>query len=99
MTPLPLGMDMKESAFFRERLNDIDIVLLDFAMPKLNGVESFGELIRIESDVKVILCSGYTEDVVLETFPANVLLVFLHKPYKMEDMKGELEKLLIGTTD
>ncbi|MGP8282555.1 MAG: response regulator [Desulfomonilaceae bacterium] len=31
---------------FRERLNDIDLVMLDFAMPKMNGVEAFGELIR-----------------------------------------------------
>ena len=54
---------------FRERMNEIDLVMLDYKMPKMNGVEAFGELIRIKPDVKVILSSGYTEDVVFESFP------------------------------
>jgi PAS domain S-box-containing protein len=79
---------------FRERLHEIDLVMLDFAMPKMNGVEAFGELIRIKPDVKVILCSGYTEDVVLESFPDQRPAGVLHKPYKMEALKAELERLL-----
>ena len=54
---------------FRERLNDIDLVMLDFKMPKMDGAEAFEELMRINPDVKVILSSGYTEDVVLKDFP------------------------------
>ena len=83
---------------FRERLNQIDLVMLDFAMPKMNGVEAFGELIRIKPDVKVILCSGYTEDDVLQSFPGQRPAGVLHKPYKMEALKAELDRLL-GTTD
>lgn len=84
---------------FRERRNDIDLVMLDFKMPRMNGVEAFGELIRIKPDVKVILSSGYTEDVVIEKFsgpsrPAGVL----HKPYDIETLRSELVRLL-GTVD
>ena len=79
---------------FRERLNEIDLVMLDFKMPKMNGVEAFGELIRIKPDVKVILCSGYTEDVVMQSFPGQRPAGVLHKPYNMEDLKGNLERLL-----
>ncbi len=82
---------------FRERFNEIDLVILDFAMPKMNGVEAFGELIRIKPDVKVILCSGHTEDVVAQNFPGQRPAAVLHKPYKIEDLKEELERLL-GTT-
>ncbi len=81
---------------FRERLNEIDLVMLDFAMPRMNGIEAFGELIRIKPDVKVILCSGYTEDVVLDCFPGQRPAGVLHKPYKMEELKTELERLLEG---
>ena len=79
---------------FRERLNEIDLVLLDFAMPKMNGVEAFEELIRIKPDVKVILSSGYTEDVVIRRFPGPKPAGFLNKPYKLEAMKAELDRLL-----
>ncbi len=79
---------------FRERLNDIDLVMLDYAMPRMNGVEALGELIRIKPDVKVMLCSGYTEDDVMPSFPGKRPAGVLHKPYIMEELKGELERLL-----
>jgi PAS domain S-box-containing protein len=79
---------------FRERLNDIDLVMLDFKMPKMDGAEAFEELIRINPDVKVILSSGYTEDVVLERFPGPRPAGILHKPYDMETLKAELGRLL-----
>ncbi len=82
---------------FQERLNDIDLVLLDFAMPRMNGVEAFAELIRIKPNVKVILSSGYTADVLMERFPGKRPAGVLHKPYKMEELKREIERLL-GTS-
>jgi len=83
---------------FRDRLNEIDMVMLDFKMPKMDGVEAFGELIRIKPDVKVILSSGYTEDAVIEKFVGPRPAAVLHKPYDMEALKVELRRLL-GTVD
>jgi two-component system, cell cycle sensor histidine kinase and response regulator CckA len=88
-------MDGEEGvSLFRDRSNEIDLVMLDFAMPNMNGVEVFGELIRIKPDVKVILSSGYAEDVVMQSFPGQHPASVLHKPYKIENLKAELEKLL-----
>jgi CheY-like chemotaxis protein len=81
---------------FHEGLNEIDLVMLDFAMPKMNGVEAFAELIRIKPNVKVILSSGYTEEVVLESLPGTRPAGVLHKPYKMEELKDQLY-ILLGT--
>ena len=79
---------------FRERLNEIDLVILDFTMPRMNGVEAFEELIRIKPDVKVILSSGYTEDVVLQSFPDRRPASILRKPYDMDILKAELDRVL-----
>ena len=79
---------------FRERLNEIDMVLLDFVMPKMNGAEAFKELTRIKPDVKVILGSGYAEDVIRQRFPGRQPASILHKPYDMDILKAELERLL-----
>ena len=68
--------------------------MLDFAMPKMNGVQAFNGLVRIKPDVKVILCSGFTEDAVKHSFPGPRPAGVLHKPYKIEALKAELERLL-----
>ena len=60
----------------------------------MNGVEAFGELIQIKPDVKVILSSGYTENMAAKSFPGHKPAGFLNKPYKLEVLKAELERLL-----
>ena len=79
---------------FRERMTEIDLVLLDFVMPRMTGAEVFNELTRIRPDVKVILGSGYTVDVVLQSFPEQRPSVIFQKPYNMEVLKVELDRLL-----
>ena len=70
------------------------MVMLDFKMPKMDGIEAFGELMKIKPDVKVILSSGYTEDAVIEKFPGPRPAAVLHKPYDMATLKVELDRVL-----
>jgi DNA-binding LytR/AlgR family response regulator len=63
----------------------------------MNGIEAFEELIRIKPDLNVILCSGYTEKEIGLRFPDRKPASILHKPYDMDTLKAELERLL-GTT-
>ncbi len=44
---------------FRERSDDIDLVLLDLTMPGIDGHETRARLDQIRSGVPTILCSGY----------------------------------------
>lgn len=61
-------------------------------MPKMGGFEAFGQLMRIKPDVKVVLCSGNTDDIVLARFPGSVSDGVLHKTYNMEDLEARLER-------
>ncbi len=76
--------DGKEAvALFRERPDAFDLVVLDMAMPHMNGEETLIELQRIRPDVRVLLSSGYDESRVAGRLSQNGVMGFLQKPYKV----------------
>lgn len=79
---------------FREHAKEIDCVILDLTMPRMNGAEAFREIRRISPNAKVILCSGYDEAQVTKEFAGRGLNGFLHKPYTLRELKLTLEEAL-----
>jgi len=68
-------------ALYRQHQYDISVVLMDMAMPKLDGESCFRELRKINGDVKVVLCSGYSEADATSHFDGKGLAGFIQKPY------------------
>ncbi|NNF15956.1 MAG: response regulator [Gammaproteobacteria bacterium] len=72
--------------------DSIDIVLLDVAMPGMNGNEVSARLRSIRPDIPIIFCSGYAADAV-EPAPHSVGYTgFLRKPYRSDDLLEALRK-------
>lgn len=92
-----LGHTVKEAAdgreavaTFKEHHEEIKLVLLDLTMPRMGGEEAFSELRRIQTDLPIVLMSGYTEDEVTSLFAGKGITGFLQKPFSM----GSLMKML-----
>jgi two-component system, cell cycle sensor histidine kinase and response regulator CckA len=81
---------------FREKHAHVRVVLLDMTMPHLDGEQTFRELRRIHSDVCVILSSGYNEQSATNRFAGKGLAGFLQKPYRFEQLRDFLRRLLGG---
>jgi CheY-like chemotaxis protein len=81
---------------FRRYQGDIVCVVLDLMMPNMDGVETLGELRRIQKDVKVVLSSGYHEQDVTERLAGAGFAGFLKKPYTEDTLIGELRQALEG---
>jgi len=79
---------------YRERKEDIALVLLDLTMPHMNGEEAFRELRQINPNVHVILASGYSEDDIAARFAGKGLAGCLQKPYTMDKLRSLLSTLL-----
>jgi PAS domain S-box-containing protein len=71
-------------AVFRERVSEIQAVLLDMTMPLLRGDEVCRELRRIRPDVRVVLTSGFSDP----SFGADLAgpVGFLPKPWTPQDL-------------
>ncbi len=77
---------------FRKDHKNIAVVLLDLTMPLMNGEETYRELQKIDPDVKVILASGYSKDVVSLRFTDQEEIYCLQKPYTMAKLRSVLSK-------
>ncbi len=70
---------------FTTHQSDICLVLLDYTMPNLNGDEVFARIRNLKKDVKVILSTGYSEEVTNE-FIGKGLAGFIQKPYVISSL-------------
>lgn len=71
-------------------------ILLDLTMPDMDGEEAFREFRRINSGVKVILCSGYNEVDATQNFAGKGLAGFIQKPYNLKMLRSKLVDVLSG---
>jgi len=78
---------------FREHAEKINAVVLDYAMPGMTGDETLRELLKIRSDVSVVLSSGYGEEDVQEHLATQPYAGFIQKPYRFATLISKLEEL------
>jgi CheY-like chemotaxis protein len=79
---------------FREKARDIDIILLDYTMPRMDGVRTHKELQTIRQDIPVLLMSGYNEQDAMAEFKDKDLAGFIQKPFNHELLYQKLAKTL-----
>lgn len=72
----------------------IDLIISDVVMPGMDG-HTLIQLVRQElPDVKVILMSGYAEDVLNEEIARDATIHFLPKPFSLKDLAGKVKEVL-----
>ncbi len=74
----------------------IDLIVSDVVMPGMDG-HTFVQLVRQEMpDIKVILMSGYAEDVFREEISRDSSIHFLAKPFSLRALAGTVKDVLVG---
>jgi two-component system, NarL family, invasion response regulator UvrY len=79
-------------------LNDsvIDIIILDFAMPGMNGLETLERIMEIRKDQKVLMLSMYDDkEFVLRALNAGAA-GYLAKDYAYQELAAAIRKIYGG---
>jgi two-component system cell cycle sensor histidine kinase/response regulator CckA len=80
----------------REHGREIDLVFLDLTMPRMSGEEALVEMRRLEPRLRVVLCSGYSEQEVAGPEISRDLAGFLQKPFRAGDLLEKARAVLVG---
>jgi DNA-binding NtrC family response regulator len=69
-------------------------MLLDMAMPKRNGREVYGEVLRIRPGAKVLFMSGYMDEIARGADIGRERLNFLPKPVAPDELIKTVREIL-----
>ena len=71
-----------------------DILVTDITMPKIGGMELSEKILEKSPEIKIILCSGYNEDVTLQNGMAERNIPFLAKPFNTLELCEMIRDLM-----
>jgi len=66
---------------YRQRHHDVDLVLMDLTMPRMDGVEAALQMRSVNPHVRIVFTTGCNEDDVISRIDASIIEGVLLKPY------------------
>jgi len=79
---------------FRMHHEQISLVLLDLIMPEMSGRECSKRLFRLNPEVKIVVCSGYTSEARDKDYTVQGAKAFVEKPYEPVSLLDTIRKVL-----
>jgi PAS domain S-box-containing protein len=86
------GQDAMEK--YVENREQIDLIILDAIMPKMNGRKVFQEMRSMCPDLKVVITSGYGGDVFTDGCGLDDNSTYIQKPYSPDDLVATIREML-----
>ncbi len=79
---------------YKKYSNEIDLVILDMIMPKMDGEETFNMLKKIDPKIKVVLSTGYINDKRMQTILQTGIAGVVKKPFNMKDLLNTINNAI-----
>jgi len=74
--------------------HNIDLVLTDVVMPKMNGRKMIEEIVKIHPEISVLYMSGYTDDAIIHHGVLDQNTEFIAKPFKPTSLLQKIRMVL-----
>ncbi len=81
---------------FKKEPSRFDLVITDYMMPDMTGIELSEEIKKIRKDILIILCSGYSENLNMEKVKIAGIKKFLQKPLNIYTLSTSIQEVLQG---
>jgi CheY-like chemotaxis protein len=71
---------------FAQNRKQIEVIILDVVMPKLNGEEACRKIREMDPQIPIIIASGYSFEETTARFKTTEFNGFLQKPFKLKEL-------------
>ena len=78
---------------FRVSPDEFDLIITDYTMPNLTGMDLAKEVRRIRPDIRIMLCTGFSEKITPDHMK-ELGVGLLMKPYGMREISEAIRKTL-----
>jgi PAS domain S-box-containing protein len=82
--------------YMKKKGNQVDLIILDMVMPKMDGGMAFDQIREMYPSVSVILSSGYSLDGQATQIMQRGCNGFLQKPFGLSELSQKIRKTLAG---
>lgn len=91
-----LTADSGEKALeiYKNKINRIDLVILDIGMPGMGGHKCLSKLIEFDINVRIMIASGYSVDSQLKKNMESGAAGFIGKPYQLNEFLFRVRDIL-----
>jgi CheY-like chemotaxis protein len=79
---------------FKKEPQKFDLVITDYTMPNLTGIDLATELLTVRADIPIILCTGHNDNVSPEIVRAAGIREFLMKPQSRDEIAQAIRRVL-----
>ena len=93
-TVLEAANGIEAQTVFQRQRDQVQLVLCDLIMPKMNGRETHAALQKIKGDIKVVFMSGYTADIIAGKGIADPGVQLLQKPLNPSTLLKKIRSVL-----
>ena len=89
--------DSREAfAYFKEHAGEVDLVITDFTMPHMTGIDLAKEIRKIRPDLPILLCTGYNTGFSEAEIKEAGINAFILKPVVRKELAEVVRKVLDG---
>lgn len=77
-----------------EQTGPFDLMVTDMMMPGMSGTELAVEMKKRQPNIKIIIVSGYSEEMAFKELKGDEGFVFLSKPYSLTDLNEKVFEVI-----
>jgi CheY-like chemotaxis protein len=88
------GYEALEAFRNQSEEKQFDLVISDTTMPHLGGIELAKELLKLDPNLSILLCTGFSEKADAEKAKSLGIKGFLMKPFVLKDLAGIVRRVL-----